>query len=286
MPKVLTHRARKYRSNGCRKPNLDGSLNCNASTSGSATALSPRSRDRKRRHFDYPVMCAYLVYDLSSPVFSSSEIDAIFSPASSTTTSSGPASPTFSVATVSSTSSTTSDGWGPFLNSRIDHITTRAPSTAPTSICIGEFTSASVAHPCAAHGVGQIFHGWDTHPAAKKFKQLIASTPVIKPSNNGPAQILKAYLDEYTGRQDPLSLTWVLKFLLMPKAGGRGKSMPDAQRDWQTLCSPEKLDERDFRPVALICVRREGFAKEELAKKLIQFGKLFSVEVMIVSSIG
>ncbi|KAH8151453.1 uncharacterized protein LAJ45_04658 [Morchella importuna] len=244
------------------------------SQASSQQALSPTTRERKRRHFKWPVLCAHLVYDLSSPVFSAAEIEMVFSAPSAEEENKTPSS--------------RGNGWGSFLNSRMEHITNRPACQKPTAICVGEYSSASVAHPCEVHGVGQIFHGWDDHPSVKKFKQMIASTPVIKPSGNGPADILKGYLDEYDGNRSPLDVTWVLKFLLMPvkKAtqGEEGKWWES--EDWQDLCKPKVISEKDFRPVALICVRDDGFKKDELSRKLIEFGKLFSVEVMVVSSLG
>lgn len=80
-------------------------------------------------------------------------------------------------------------------------------------------------------------------------------------------------------------MTWVMKFLLLPKSTSTADRWWE-MRDWQDLCQPENLKERDFKPVALICVRRAGFQKDELARKFIEFGRLFSVEVVIVSSIG
>lgn len=244
------------------------------SLASSQQALSPSSREKKRRHFKWPVLCAYLIYDLSSPVFSAAEIDTVFSPPPAGGES-------------AEVASCPGNGWGTFLNSRMEHITNRSPSQKPTAICVGEYSSASVAHPCHVHGVGQIFHGWDDHPSVKKFKQMIASTPVIKPSGNGPAQILKAYLDEYNGNRSPLDVTWVLKFLLMPvKRAAEPKQKWWESEDWQDLCKPGTISEKEFRPVALLCVREDGFKKDELSRKLIEFGKLFSVEVIIVSSLG
>lgn len=254
------------------------------SQASSEQALSPTTRERKRRHFKWPVLCAYLIYDLSSPVFSAAEIDTVFSPPSQASTDDTLGDSSGGNLRVDTFSG---NGWGTFLNSRMEHITNRSPSQKPAAICVGEYSSASVAHPCHVHGVGQIFHGWEDHPSVKNFKQMIASTPVIKPSGNGPAQILKAYLDEYNGNRSPLDVTWVLKFLLMPvKKAFESKEKWWESQDWQDLCKPKAISEKEFRPVALVCVRDDGFQKDEVARKLIEFGKLFSVEAMIVSSLG
>lgn len=251
------------------------------SLASSQPALSPTTRERKRRHFKWPVLCAYLIYDLSSPVFSIAEIDAVFSPPSIDNAAEGSPNGALQI------NSRSGNGWGTFLNSRMEHITNRSPSQCPAAICVGEYSSASVVHPCHIHGVGQIFHGWEDHPPVKKFKQMIASTPVIKPSGNGPAQILKAYLDEYNGNRSPLDVTWVLKFLLMPvKKSFESKERWWESQDWQDLCQPKGISEMEFRPVALVCIRDAGFQRDDLARKLVGFGKLFSVEVMIVSSLG
>jgi hypothetical protein len=132
------------------------------------------------------------------------------------------------------------------------------------------------------HGIGQIFDGWNHHPSSKKFRQMIASTPVIRPSGNGPAQILKSCLDEVNNRRDPLSLTWVMKFLLTPKDPANKWTLDD----WYDYCDPEKIPERQFREVALLCVRRESFRDDALYRRLIEFGKLFGVEFVVVSSIA
>ncbi|PUU78252.1 hypothetical protein B9Z19DRAFT_89788 [Tuber borchii] len=156
-------------------------------------------------HPAYPHLCAHPIYDFHSPIFSDSEIASIFSSPSSSTiqgTSQQPAWPT--------------------LSSRMEHITNRPPTLQPTAICVGEYTSASVAHPCTTHGVGQIFHNWNAHPATKKFRQLIASTPVVQPMGTGPAQILKGYLDGFDCGRSPLEGTWVLRFLLVPKVSSGG----------------------------------------------------------------
>lgn len=142
----------------------------------------------------------------------------------------------------------------------------------------------SVAHPCPEHGVGQIFHGWDTHAATKRFREMIANSPTIKPWGHGPAQILKSYLDSFAGDRGPLELTWVLKFLLMLPAE---RSATVQESNWHELCEPESLIEDDeVHRVALVCVRREAIQMEDLRRRLVQFGRLFSVEVILVSSIG
>ena len=130
--------------------------------------------------------------------------------------------------------------------------------------------------------MGQIFSGWDTHPATKKFKQMIAGTPVIEPSGNGPAQILKGYLDQISAGRDPLELTWVLKFLLVPKV----EDVRWELHQWRELCTPDNLREGLFRQVALLCVRQAGMEMQEIGRRLMEFGKLFAVEVIIVSSLG
>lgn len=257
------------------------------SLASSQLPLSPTTRKRKRRHFKWPVLCAYLIYDLSSPVFSTAEIDAVFSPPSTDGPEGGSPSSLPSSSRTPQTGTRSGNGWGTFLNSRMEHITNRSPSHNPAAICVGEYSSASVTHPCQIHGVGQIFHGWEDHPSTKRFKQMIASTPVIKPSGNGPAQILKTYLDEYNGNRSPLDVTWVLKFLLMPvMTDFKSKERWWESQDWQDLCKPKGISEKEFRPVALVCIRDAGFQRDDLARKLIEFGKLFSVEVMIVSSLG
>jgi hypothetical protein len=224
---------------------------------------SSSSSSTRSRHVHRPATCAYLVYDLTSPVFSTSEIDAIFSPPS-----------------VSPPTSTT--GWDTFLNSRIEHITRRPPSLGPSAVCIGEYSSASMAHPCSVHGVGQIFPRWDLHPAAKRFKQIIADTPVIQPTGNGPAHILKGFLDEFSAGRNPLDLTWVLKFLLVPKVEHGNWGL----QEWRELCTPDNLKEGEFRQTALLSLRKEGMAMEDVGRRMMEFGKLFSVEVIIVSSLA
>ncbi|RPA90163.1 hypothetical protein L873DRAFT_1795654 [Choiromyces venosus 120613-1] len=226
-------------------------------------------------HPGYPHLCAHPIYDFHSPIFSASEIASIFSPSTSTTSS------------TSASSSSQNPTW-PTLSSRMEHITNRPPTLQPTAICVGEYTSASVAHPCTTHGVGQIFHNWNTHPATKRFRQMIASTPVVQPMGTGPAQILKGYLDDFDCGRSALEGTWVLRFLLVPKASnGGGGGWWDKVRfgggDW---CDPEDGCEREFRHLALCAVREEGMGREEVRRKLVEFGKLFSVEVVVVPSLG
>jgi len=139
-----------------------------------------------------------------------------------------------------------------------------------------------MAHPCSVHGVGQIFPRWDLHPAAKRFKQIIADTPVIQPTGNGPAHILKGFLDEFSAGRNPLDLTWVLKFLLVPKVEHGNWGL----QEWRELCTPDNLKEGEFRQTALLCLRREGMAMEDVGRRMMEFGKLFSVEVIIVSSLA
>jgi len=202
---------------------------------------------------------AYLVYDLTSPVFSTSEIDAIFSPPSESTS-----------------------GWGTCLDSRINQITGRLPSLMPSAVCIGEYSSASMAHPCYVHGVGRIFPRWDSHPAATKFKQIIANTPVIEPTGCSPGHLLKGFLDEFSAERSPLDLTWVLKFLLVPKDKLRNLDL----QEWRELCTPDNLKEEEFKQAALLCLRSEGMAMGDVVRRVKAFGQLFSVEAIIVPSLS
>lgn len=107
---------------------------------------------------------------------------------------------------------------------------------------------------------------------------MIASRPVIQPAGVGPAEILKSALDEYTNSttgKDPLALTWVLKFLLV----GNGDV------DWEAL-QREELPANIVSQVMLVCVTREGWRREDVGRRISQFGGLFDVEVVIVSSIA
>jgi len=116
---------------------------------------------------------------------------------------------------------------------------------------------------------------------------MIASTPVVQPMGTGPAQILKGYLDGFDCGRSPLEGTWVLRFLLVPKVSSGGGGWWDRVRlggaNW---CDPDDGCEREFRNLALVAVREEGMAREEVRRKLVEFGKLFSVEVVVVSSLG
>jgi hypothetical protein len=104
---------------------------------------------------------------------------------------------------------------------------------------------------------------------------------------HGPAQILKGYLDEFDAGRSPLEGTWVLKFLLLPKqkvSEGWWESRIQGQGgDW---CDPPDGCEKEVKNVALVCVREGVVGMEETSRKLVEFGKLFSVEAVIVSSLG
>ena len=73
----------------------------------------------------------------------------------------------------------------------------------------------------------------------------------------------------------------------MPKVSSGGGGWWDRVRlggaNW---CDPDDGCEREFRNLALVAVREEGMAREEVRRKLVEFGKLFSVEVVVVSSLG
>jgi hypothetical protein len=194
---------------------------------------------------------AYLIYDLSSPYFVSSEITTIFSPAPIAAD----------------------------LTSRISDITSRSSSLSPIALCVGEYTSASLEQPSTRYGFGQIFPGWKLHPATKRFEEMIADTPVIQPYGRVPALILKGLVDEFNGDRDPGEITWVLRFLLMPKEGMKPV--------WEEVCkTPERVEEKEWKQVLLVGVNSDGFRMEELRRRVTGFGKLFAVDVEIVASLG
>ncbi|PWW77823.1 hypothetical protein C7212DRAFT_342462 [Tuber magnatum] len=210
------------------------------------TSGHPSHHHSHNTHPAYPHQCAHPIYDFHSPIFSDSEIASIFSPSSYSSS--------------SSTEPSTSGPTWPTLSSRMEHITNRPPTLQPTAICVGEYTSASVVHPCTTHG----------------------------PMGTGPAQILKGYLDGFDCGRNALEGTWVLRFLLVPKAGGSGSGgwwdrVRSGDGNW---CDPPDGCEREFRNLALVAVRQEGMDREEVKRKLVEFGKLFSVEVVVVSSLG
>jgi hypothetical protein len=204
-----------------------------------------------------PPTAAYLIYDFSSPIFSPQEIATIFS------------------------SSAISEP----LKFRIEHITSRSSSTQRTALCIGEYTSAAVAGgPSALHGLCQIFPGWETHPATKKFRDITADTPVVQPSGLGPGHTLTSYLDQFTGEKNPLEVTWVMKFLLVPTLSMDGKM--DARWSKDLVERPETLQTEEWKQVLLVCVDPEGFQMENVQRMINALGQLFDLPVSIVLSLA
>jgi hypothetical protein len=87
-------------------------------------------------------------------------------------------------------------------------------------------------------------------------------------------------MDEFNGPdRDPREITWVLRFLLMPKEGMNPM--------WMEVCkTPERVEEKDWKQVLLVGVNSDGFRMEELRRRVTGFGKLFAVDVVIVASLG
>jgi hypothetical protein len=84
---------------------------------------------------------------------------------------------------------------------------------------------------------------------------------------------------QFTGDRDPREITWVMRFLLMPKEG--------MKPEWMEVCKkPEKVEEKEWKQVMLVNVNSDGFRMEQLRRSVTEFGKLFAVEVVFVQSLG
>jgi len=67
------------------------------------------------------------------------------------------------------------------------------------------------------------------------------------------------------------------------RGGGRWWNRVRLRENW---CNSKDGCKREFRNLALVAVSQEGVDREEVKRKLVEFGKLFNIEVVVVCSLG